>query len=388
MTSKPAAGRPFLLDVSRLIWRAWSKRLPTGIDRVCLAYLAHFKGRALAVIQRGDMRLVLNPKASDALFALLLGPQASIRQKLSAQLAKAVLHRERRFKGKVYLNVGHTGLDAAGLPRWLKRHGLKPVFLVHDLIPITHPHFCRAGEEIRHQRRMRHLLQSAQGIIANSADTLNALNAFAQAEGLTMANQQLVALLGTEKHPEAPTPPDLTRPYFVMIGTIEARKNHALLLDVWQQLINELGKDAPMLVLIGQRGWEASHVFDRLDHDTTLKDHVMELSRCRDSDMLGLVQGSKALLMPSFAEGFGLPVIEAMQGGTPVIASNLPVFQEIAGDIPAYLDPEDTQAWIETIKHYAADGTDRARQKAALTGYQPPNWPEHFARVDDWLKQL
>ena len=64
--------RPFLIDVSRLIWRAWSLRLPTGIDRVCLAYLAHYGARSHAVIQKQSLRIVLNAKASDALFQLLL----------------------------------------------------------------------------------------------------------------------------------------------------------------------------------------------------------------------------------------------------------------------------------------------------------------------------
>ena len=55
-----AQQRPFLLDVSRLIWRAWTRRLPTGIDRVCLAYLEHYAPRSHALIQKGSLRIVLN----------------------------------------------------------------------------------------------------------------------------------------------------------------------------------------------------------------------------------------------------------------------------------------------------------------------------------------
>ena len=113
--------RPFLIDVSRLIWRAWSLRLPTGIDRVCLAYLSHYGPRSHAVIQKRSLRIVLNAKASDALFHLLLNGRTNVRSNLAAFLAQSGWQRERDVRGKLYLNVGHTGLDARSLPNWLKR---------------------------------------------------------------------------------------------------------------------------------------------------------------------------------------------------------------------------------------------------------------------------
>ena len=185
--------RPFLLDLSRLVWRAWSGRLPTGIDRVCLAYLDHFappgRPRAQAIVKRGERRLVLSPGQSDTLFALLRKGGRGLRPALALLLIRASLTqfgRKRRLSGKAYLNIGHTGLDAPGLPAWLKAVGLTPIFLIHDLIPITHPEFCRAGEAARHAARMRHALIAAAGIIANSAATRDALAEFAAAQGLPM----------------------------------------------------------------------------------------------------------------------------------------------------------------------------------------------------------
>jgi len=94
------------------------------------------------------------------------------------------------------------------------------------------------------------------------------------------------------------------------------------------------------------------------------------------------------LLMPSFAEGFGLPLIEAMELGTAVIANDLPVFREIAGDIPTYLAPQDADAWRAAILAFMQDGPDLARQKAALKSYRAPNWAGHFKTVDAWLAKL
>jgi len=381
--------RPFLIDVSRLIWRAWSLRLPTGIDRVCLAYLSHYGPRCHAVIQKRSWRIVLNAKASDALFQLLLHGRTHMRSNLVAFLAQSGWQRERDVRGKLYLNVGHTGLDARSLPNWLKRTKLRSIYLVHDLIPITHPHYCRAGEADRHVKRMRHLLESADGVIANSQDTLDQLALFASSQKIPLPKHKLVALLGTKEPQIADTSiVRPSRPYFVVIGTIEARKNHLLLLKIWQRLVRDLGEKAPMLMLIGQRGWEIDDVAQILDEDHSLQGHVVELGRCSDSQMIGLVGGARALLMPSFAEGFGIPVIEALQSGTPVIASNLDVFREFAGDIPMYLRPDDAEAWMDAILSYSEGSEDRQRQVELIPNYAAPNWEDHFRHVDSWLESV
>ncbi|WP_353208962.1 glycosyltransferase family 1 protein [Sphingorhabdus sp.] len=236
---------------------------------------------------------------------------------------------------------------------------------------------------------MRHLLESAGGVIANSQDTLDQLCQFATSQSLPPPKQKIVALLGTEAQQITATSADCpARPYFVVIGTIEARKNHLLLLKIWQRLVQDWGEKAPVLLLIGQRGWEIDEVAQILDRDHSLQGHVMELGRCSDSQMVGLLGGARALLMPSFAEGFGIPVIEALQSGTPVIASDLGVFREVAGDIPLYLSPDDPAAWTQAILSYSAGSEDRRRQVSLIANYTAPNWENHFRRVDSWLEGI
>jgi glycosyltransferase involved in cell wall biosynthesis len=94
------------------------------------------------------------------------------------------------------------------------------------------------------------------------------------------------------------------------------------------------------------------------------------------------------LLTPSFAEGFGIPVIEALQSGTPVIASNLDVFREFAGDIPLYLRPDDAEAWMDAILSYSEGSEDRQRQVELIPNYAAPNWEDHFRHVDSWLESV
>lgn len=102
-----------LLDVSRLIWRAWTNTRPTGVDHVCKAYLAHYGPRARAVIQHRRVRRVLNYATSQQVFAKLLADYESWRTPTSMLTKIALTYPVDRgdARGATYINVGHTGLD-------------------------------------------------------------------------------------------------------------------------------------------------------------------------------------------------------------------------------------------------------------------------------------
>jgi len=378
---------PILLDVSRLIWRRWKGRLPTGIDRVCLAYLRHFAPWAQAVVQHPWFRGILDPDASRRLFALLESPGTHFKSALVLGGIRNFRRPSDRGNGRAYLNVGHTGLNSPEFRRWVREADVKPIYLVHDLIPITHPEFCRAGESDKHRERMRTVLTTAAGLVGNSQATLDELERFGRSENLP-SPPELAAWLGVDPLPatnELAFPP---RPTFVALGTIEARKNHLLLLDVWSRLIDRLGTGAPRLLIIGQRGWEAEQVFNRLDRDEKLRGHVVELNDCSDEGLSAHVSTARALLFPSRSEGYGLPLIEALSLGAPVIASDLPVFREIAGDIPTYLDPLDSNVWEAAIVEFSADNGARYAQLRRMKSFRLPDWDSHFEKVEGWLRTL
>jgi glycosyltransferase involved in cell wall biosynthesis len=380
---------PFLLDISRLIWRWSSGRLPTGIDRVCLAYMEHFGWRSDAIIQWRGRRFVLTGEDAQRIMQLLLRGGAADRGRLIRLLGQNLPRSLANSPepGQIYLNIGHTGLDDDGLAAWIARQGLRAVHLIHDLIPIEAPEFCRPGEADRHIRRMTNALVSAGGIIGNSQATLDALRDFAGRRHLPCPAMVAAWLAGDTLPIDAPA---LTQnhPFFVVVGTIEGRKNHLLLLQVWKRLVERMGSDAPRLILIGQRGWEADSVFAMLDRCPALRGIVVERGRCDDDELAGLLKGARALLMPSFAEGFGMPVVEALRLGTPVIASDLPVFREIAGTIPTFIAPHDGVGWERTILDFCGPASERARQVSAMSDYRAPDWPGHFKIVEEWLENL
>jgi glycosyltransferase involved in cell wall biosynthesis len=382
--------RPLLLEATRMVATRWTGRSPTGIDRVCHAYARHFGARAQAVIQHRGVARILSPRHSDDLFALLDDGAAGFRRRFAALAPRAWAAARGRVDGRgaFYLNVSHTDFDLAGHERWLHASRLRPIYLVHDLIPITHPQYCRPHAVARHRGRVVNALRIASGIIANSQATASDLQRFATGEGLPVPPLAVAPLAGADLGPAPPRKAGTARPYFLCLGTIEARKNHQMLLQVWQRLVEQAGENAPQLVIVGQWGSGSEPVRETLQRSPSLRGHVSVIGGCDDAAVSRWLAGAEALLLPTLAEGFGLPLIEALAMGTPVIASDLPCFRESGQGIPCLLDPFDTAAWTRVISGFSEPGGERARQDPLLAGFRPPVWDTHFMTIEQWLASL
>jgi glycosyltransferase involved in cell wall biosynthesis len=378
-----------LLDVSRLLYRRMTGQLPTGIDRVSLAYVRHYAGRARAMLGWRGLSAALSPADSAEVFDALLAPGPDVARRARRAMSKACLAgcALPRLSGHFLVNTAHYGMDHRWYAGLLRLLGARPVVLVHDLIPITHPQYCRAAEPARHVARMRNALTMARGIICNSRYTLETLTAFAAGARLAMP-PALVAPLASALPRSDAAPRPLAEPYFVAVGTIEPRKNHQVLLEAWRALAAERGAHTPKLVLVGQRSWDCAQLIKAIGRPP-LAGHVIEAGVCTDAELARWLQHAQALLMPSWIEGYGLPVAEALAAGVPVIASDLAVFREIASAIPEYADPARSSSWLELVRQYAEPQAERRRaQVLRLGGFRPTTWQQHFAAVDAFLERL
>ena len=382
--------REMLIDVTRLVDRLMQGRLPTGVDRVSLAYVRNFAHRAVALIRFAGRWIVLSRADSEVLFAELLTPGEGFAWWVRWLVARNLVYAGSpgRLTGRLLFNTGHSGLDAADYADRIRRYGLKPFLFVHDLIPLTHPEYCRAGEADRHGRRMDTVLGVGQGVIVNSEVTRLDLEQYARRAFRPMP-PSVVAPLSQAHLPPGDAQAPLEYPYFVMLGTIEPRKNHWLILHVWRELAERLKDETPRLVVIGQVGWECENVLDMLERCEALKPFVIRRSACTDAELATWLRHARALLFPSFVEGFGIPLVEALSLGVPAIASDLPVFREIVGDIPDYLGPFDGAGWHALVLEYARpDSPHRHAQLIRMQGYAVPSWNDHFAIVEDFMERL
>lgn len=373
--------RPLTLDITRLLLRR-RHATPTGIDRLELAY-------ARALLAATDRPVAFEAwvpglgacgYARAALEKLLPGIEARWAAGAPSGIALAGLRPRERRDGEVRLLVSHHHL--AELPH-RHRPEAKTCVYVHDAIPVDFPEYARPGGAAKHARRLSHAAALADAILVNSHATAASLDRF-------FAHRRppvLVAPLGVEPRFAGAAPEVQDRPYFLCLGTIEPRKNHLLLLHVWRSLAGDA--DAPRLILVGRRGWENENVVDMLERSDAIRGLVVEAGRVGDARLAGLVAGARAVLMPSFAEGFGLPVAEALAAGTPVIASDLPALRETGGGVPDYLDPLDGPGWRAAVRDYAAPASPRrAAQLERLASWTPPSWDDHFAGVLPFLDAL
>lgn len=385
MTTRGAP--PRLLDLSRLISRAG--RPMTGVDRVEFAYLDQLLSAGLlwGLVRTSLGYVLLDHAGCTALRDKLLNndwgkadwlsrrldpararAEADLRRLCTARCLPIGLPRMlRRYLPREvrYINTGHTNLTARVLSALDGIHA-KVAVLIHDTIPLDHPQYQRPETVERFRQFLNRAARHADVLICNSAQTETDLRRHAP----DLHGQTVVALLGVPK-PTVGTAPSgpWSQPYFVSLGTIEPRKNHALLLDIWPEI------DADLLI-IGQRGWENHDVFARLD---ARPPRIHELNGLPDEQVFALLKGSAGLLFPSHAEGYGLPPAEAAALNVPSLCNDLRIYREILGDIPVYAPITDRYLWTARINELAQchpTGNNKPEKMCDL-----PTWEAHFKTV-------
>ncbi len=396
-------GIEIILDLSRLLSRALHA-MPTGIDRVELVYARQllaqvpdrlrfaavnpfgFYGRlptatALRFLDETEARWASREALSKpALYAHALHNLIRLRPRRVPPPAPGV----RRY----YVQASPHHLDRPEAVRTkLRVERARFVCLVHDLIPIEYPEYARPNGAATHKRRITTMAELGDGLIANSQATADSMVRFMAG---TTPPPIRVAHLGADPLADDGSAPPLPGPYFVMLSTIEPRKNHLLLLNAWRRMVETLGPErTPHLAIVGRRGWENENVVDMIERCEAIRGHVHEMAGLPDRAVGALLRQARALLLPSFAEGFGMPVTEALLAGTPVICSDLPALREAGGDVPEFLDPLDGPGWIDAILNLATEGSPaRERQLERMQGWTPPGWRAHIAAVLDLIREL
>jgi glycosyltransferase involved in cell wall biosynthesis len=400
-TPHNAAPEARLLDLTRLVSRAG--RPMTGIDRVEWAYFDHLADAQMpvyALIRTTYGYVLLDRAGMQALRARICGDQPwgvidtlsrLVRSKpdtvrrAESDLRRFALDRCRPRRlpdmllrhlpsGTAYLNIGHTNLTDRVLSA--VRHGIngRVAVFVHDTIPLDFPQFQREGSVDRFRAFLRQAGAWADLIIYNSSYSAQRAEHWLSAWGTPP--QSVVAHLGVEVPDLVDLPIGIVpqTPYFVTVGTIEPRKNHALLLDIW----DGFSEDAPHLMICGSRGWNNQDVFSRLDKRPQ-NHRVSEVSSLTDGQIATLLKGSKGLLFPSLAEGYGLPPIEAAALGVPVLCNTLPVYRETLGDIPVYAEASDRYLWETKIRKLAEAPKPTKTDMERV--FDPPDWKTHFNTV-------
>ncbi|HVF03302.1 MAG TPA: glycosyltransferase family 1 protein [Frankiaceae bacterium] len=242
------------------------------------------------------------------------------------------------------------------------KRGRPLVVTVHDAVPWTHPETLTQRGVAWHRRMGARVAASADLVIVPTQAVADEL-----AEFLDLGDRVRVVFEGADA---LHVPDDAAErrkrlkvpgAYFVSVATLEPRKA----LDVALAALAETAAPDVPLVVVGQPGWGG------VDLDATAaslglrEDRVVALGRTSDEDLAAVLSGAIALVAPSRAEGFGLPVVEAMAAGVPVVCSDAAALVEVTGGAAYTVPVDDVVGFAEALGAVARDETERARLSAA-----------------------
>lgn len=222
-----------------------------------------------------------------------------------------------------------------------KAKGAISVVCLYDILPLLYPSAFPPHLTQRFGDWMRRVVLTSDGVIADSRAAADSLRDYVlEGTGAPPAFPIAWWRLGADFPAGGDAPSARARriadgrPYFLGVGTVEPRKGYPVALDAVEKLWAE-GADASY-VIVGGRGWGMRAFEKRLARHPEFGKRLFWLDRAGDADLALLYRNARAMVLASFAEGFGLPIVEAAHYGTPVIASDIAVFHEAAGESAHY----------------------------------------------------
>lgn len=257
--------------------------------------------------------------------------------------------------------------DFFPLAEGLKAQGVGIISVIYDLIPLTHPQFCDEGLVKVFDRWFDWIAETADGYMAISQTISQQVSDEVRRRlGEQKAQQRWHDhfYLGTDldlvQGGNTPLPALVTMfqdeaPVYLMVSTIEPRKNHCYLLDAFELLWAQ-GSSA-RLCIIGKIGWKCQDLVKRIRRHPEWNKRLFMFNRVDDSSLEYAYANAQALVFPSHVEGFGLPLVEALQRGLPVMASDIPVFREVGGAFMAYFDLQQPESLAELIRQFEKQGS-------------------------------
>jgi len=258
--------------------------------------------------------------------------------------------------------------DCFSLVDQLKAQGVSIVSVIYDLIPLTHPQYCHRGLVPIFQHWLKWIAKTADGFMAISQTIRDQMQTYVHqnikeaksghqwfdyfylgteldlAGKSSLIRQNLQNVFLKEKDYSV----------YLMVGTIEPRKNYGFLLDAFELLWEE---ESPVaLCIAGKVGWKCQDLVERVKSHVEYNKRLFMFNDLHDTEIEYCYCHSRSLVYPSYVEGFGLPLVEAMQRGLPAMVSDIPVFREVGGDFVAYFDPDKPETLMELILDFEKNG--------------------------------
>jgi glycosyltransferase involved in cell wall biosynthesis len=399
-----------LFDISDLIYYIGHHANLTGIQRVQSSIvLSVLKNELLPqsdlIFLSFDARnrsWVLIPTGFlSSLLTDLLLPESQRLVRFNAEEARyGILPGASHFDGNGVLDDGYPSVLCLLGAAWvnqdylhrvlaLKRQfGTRFVMTVHDLIPIYARETCDQDTVRVFEAFMRRALRHADHILSVSENTADDIRRYTSSLQIptppitvTRNGSSFAEFLTENRHSQGRLLRELPDRFVLFVATIEGRKNHQLVLDIWRQMLAD-GDDPPALVCVGRLGWKSSAFVSTLVETDYLDGRVILLREISDTDLRALYERCLFTVCPTFYEGWGLPVGEALSLGKICVCSDRASIPEVAGEFGVYIDIDDINASKKAIRGLIASDVARKRLEDKIRhGYKFITWRSVAERV-------
>jgi glycosyltransferase involved in cell wall biosynthesis len=288
----------------------------------------------------------------------------------------------------VYLSMGldweHNSIQSVYRER--RRVGFRTVLFCYDTIPVRFPHLMSFDARQTFARYFVDLAHAADQVVAISQTSRRDFLSLMDDTGGPKPPVDVV-LLGTdldvaEGSVRAPSEDLESAPFVLCVSTIEARKNHEVIYNAWDRLVEKYGDEVPRLVIVGMVGWGVGDLLFKMRTNPRVRNRILILDNLADGELAWLYRHSLFTVFPSLYEGWGLPVVESLAQGKPCICSTASAVAEAAQGLAMVVDPLDTPRWVAAIEQLWRD--DDLRDQAAARcarEFRPQLWKDHARQL-------
>lgn len=310
-------------------------------------------------------------------------------QSLLAEIPVKNLARRKPMAGDVLVSIGldWDGLYADQFYTFGRDKGIKIITCCYDLIPVIFPQYCVGDVAGKFKAYFNKLSWGSAAVLCISKQSQSDLLKLWHDTGTVIRKTEVIPLGDNIPNGEGEISPEIERltsdPFILFVSTIERRKNHEVVYRAYH-LLSRAGHKAklPKLVFVGMPGWGAGDLLSDLNLDPFTQDLIVQLHHVSDSELLALYKRAQFCVYPSFYEGWGLPVGEALSLGKPVLASDQGSLPEVGGELVRYVSPWDPQDWAAAILEWI-ESPDllAAEAKRVANGYRSRTWSETAVTV-------
>lgn len=380
--------RTVYLDVSNLLEQTFL----TGIQRVV-------REVAVRLLHISDLQVkLLRIQPQSGCFEVI--PESTFRSALAGQLPQQdtrfpILTPAQLVPGSIFYDIDAvwgSRPQRSWLYPMLRQRGVMIATFVHDLIPINEPQYCYPDTVCQFMNYTGAVLRWADGIFVSTQATANVVRALQRQVGSPEIPISVTGL-GADFAPAAlqgEISPDVIRmvsgkPYVLLVSTLEPRKNHRVLLDAFEQGVFDTGM---LLVFAGRVGWGIADLQKRIQTHPLLGKQLFHFSGQNDATIDYLYRHAFLTAYPSFDEGFGLPIIESLERGVPVVASRRAVLEEVGKDYCMYCDPDSPAEWADLFSRLLNHPEEITAWRSRLREFQAPTWDHATDNMASALRQL